>query len=276
MLSDIKTRLGNMRRSVRDAQARRQLYRAPAPLMIGGVGGSGTRLFVDFFKSAGMFMGSRLDEHNDARSLIPYTKGTITTYFGYDRVLPPRIMKRFIEDNELGLIRHRDNIPDPMMPWGVKAPPLILLLPLLIQMFPQMKFLHIVRDGRDMAFSGNQRQTRFFAHYLIDERLWEAPLPVRSIAYWSIVNHEARSFGESVMKDRYLMIRFEDACHNPRPVLKQVFDFVGLPNADVDAAAAAIQIPESIGRWRSQDPQLIEAVLREGAAGLSEFGYAEA
>jgi hypothetical protein len=275
MLSDLKTRLGNMRRAVRDAQARRQIYRAPAPLVIGGVGGSGTRLFVDFFKSAGMFMGSHLDEHNDARALIPYTKGSISTYFGYDRKLPPRIMKRFVEDMELGLIRHRDYIPDPMMAWGIKAPPLILVLPLLVEMFPQMKFLHIVRDGRDMAFSGNQRQTHNFAHHLLENRLLEEPLPVRSIAYWVAVNHEARQFGETAMKDRYLMIRFEDACHNPRPVLRQVFDFVGLPNADLDAAAAAIEIPESIGRWRTNDPQMVEAVLREGAAGLSEFGYTD-
>jgi hypothetical protein len=275
MLSDIKTRLGNMRRTVRDMQARHQMYRAPAPLIIGGVGGSGTRLFVDFFKSAGMFMGSRLDEHNDARSLIPYMKGWIPTYLGHNRQLTPLLMKRFVHDAELSFIRHRDYMPDPMMPWGVKEPPLILLLPLIIQMFPQMKFLHIVRDGRDMAFSDNQRQTLLFAPYLSDKRLWDAPLPVRSIAYWSLVNCETRKFGDDVMKDRYLMMRFEDACNNPRTVLKQVFDFVGLPNGDLDAAAAAIKIPESIGRWKSHDPQMIEAVLREGTAGLAEFGYTD-
>ena len=42
--------------------------------------------------------------------------------------------------------------------YGYKAPVSMLLLPFLAQAYQRegFKFLHVVRDGRDIAFSGNQ------------------------------------------------------------------------------------------------------------------------
>ena len=45
-------------------------------------------------------------------------------------------------------------------PWGWKEPRSVYLLPFLAAELPGLRFLHVVRDGRDMAFSENQVQLR--------------------------------------------------------------------------------------------------------------------
>jgi hypothetical protein len=53
---------------------------------------------------------------------------------------------------------------DPRCPaWGFKAPNSLLGLPLFAALFPNFIFVHVLRDGRDIAFSENTRQAaRFF------------------------------------------------------------------------------------------------------------------
>jgi hypothetical protein len=46
--------------------------------------------------------------------------------------------------------------------YGFKAPASLLLLPLLREVYGSIKFLHVVRDGRDVAFSKNQSPVRKF------------------------------------------------------------------------------------------------------------------
>lgn len=46
--------------------------------------------------------------------------------------------------------------------WGFKAPVAMLLVPFFQEAWGQVKFLHVVRDGRDIAFSGNQSPVKKF------------------------------------------------------------------------------------------------------------------
>ena len=146
-------------------------------------------------------------------------------------------------------------------------------MPFYNEMFPRMKFIHLVRDGRDMAFSSNQKQVEHYADLVLEQRLHAAPLPVRSIATWSKVNLNARRFGEDNLKDRYLCVRFEDLCARPREHVTAIFEFLGTPAGKLEEAAREIAPPQSIGRWHEQDPSLLRDILREGREALAAFGY---
>lgn len=55
--------------------------------------------------------------------------------------------------------------------WGFKAPVSMLMVPAFNEVVPQgVKFLHVVRDGRDISFSGNQSPVnKFYAtHYNVE------------------------------------------------------------------------------------------------------------
>ena len=64
-----------------------------------------------------------------------------------------------LDDLGVLLVEHCATL-EPGRPWGWKEPRSIYLLPFFHQQLPALRFLHVVRDGRDMALSANQNQLR--------------------------------------------------------------------------------------------------------------------
>src|SRR5205085_4800091 len=89
-------------------------------------------------------------------------------------------------------------------PWGWKEPRSIYLLPLLDEELPGLRFLHLVRDGRDMAYSENQVQLRKHGDALLGEDDDGASAALRSILLWQDVNVRAADYGEERLGPRYL------------------------------------------------------------------------
>src|SRR5205085_1459924 len=86
--------------------------------------------------------------------------------------------------------------------WGWKEPRSIYLLPFYRRRMPDLRFLHVVRDGRDMALSSNQNQLRKHGAMLLAPEELELPPPVQSITLWSRINLQATAFGEQVLGER--------------------------------------------------------------------------
>lgn len=91
--------------------------------------------------------------------------------------LPPNVrdaveggLQRFLmfkeQEMEYEIRRHRKTD----VKWGFKAPVAMLLVPVVRHLAPRVKFLHVVRDGRDISFSGNQSPVEKFYkdHYGTD------------------------------------------------------------------------------------------------------------
>ncbi len=121
--------------------------------------------------------------------------------------------------------------------WGFKNPRNMLLLPFLDEQFPEMKFIHVVRDGRDMALSSNQNQFRLHGNAFDD-----------SLAMWGAINVQVAEYGKT-MGERYLCIRFENLCKQSEATVAEIFAFIGV-DADPSAAVPEINAPSSLGRWR--------------------------
>lgn len=253
-----------------------KLYGIPAPLFIGGSGGSGTRVVVEIVKHLGFFMGSALNYENDSKTVGVFVRKWIPNYLELKgKTMPGNMKARMDRDFKVAQLRHRRTIPDPNMPWGVKNPRGYILWPYFHEVYPQAKFIHVVRDGRDMAFSKNNTQLEKYGMYYLPPELDTAPLPVRLIACWSAINLSAARLGQEKLKDNYLLVRFEDMCNHPNQTVEQINDFLGIPKNETafTRAAAGIKRPDSIGRWRSQDPDLLPELLSHGRPGLEYFGY---
>ncbi len=159
---------------------------------------------------------------------------------------------------------------EPGRPWGWKEPRSIYLLPFLHRHLPALRFLHVVRDGRDMALSGNQNQLRKHGGAAPIPR--DGSEPERSMALWSWVNLAAARYGEERLGDRYLRIRFEDLCARPVEVAGVVLGFFGI-DGDASLALDAVQAPASLGRWRSGSAARVAALEEQGREALVELGY---
>jgi hypothetical protein len=248
-----------------------------APLVIGATGGSGTRVVARIAIRAGYDLGRDLNPAADALAFQTFHDVWINRFFAItrnNRSLSSAESAKMKADFEKALAQHRlgSTVADR---WGWKAPRSIYLLPFLHARFPNLKFIHVIRDGRDMAFSKNRNQLR--KHGRVVLTWWERnfyPSPLRSILLWQRVNLEAAEYGETQLRQSYCRVRFEDLCQQPVEIVRQLVRFLD-GNVDDAAAIAREEIlpPSSVGRWRNQPPHIIAKMQKAAGAGLRKFGY---
>lgn len=257
-------------------KADRPLLDLPAcgPNIIGATGGSGTRVVARIARCGGMFIGTNLNESADALGVAAFDDRWAKFFARDDAMSSLRAFpKEMIIDFEAMLACHRASIATATQPWGWKHPPSIYLVPFYHQQFPLLKFLHVIRDGRDMAYSTNQNQLQKFGSAALTSTESEWSQPLRSMALWSRVNLHAAEYGDKHLHGQYLVVRFEDLCSQPVPTTKRILTFFGLSGDAEEIAEHEITPPESMGRWKSQDTMTVEQMQRIGGAALRKFGY---
>jgi Sulfotransferase family len=245
----------------------------PGPNAIGATGGSGTRVVAGIVREAGMYTGSDLNAYEDALPFGEYSDRWINDFVGSGgQPAGTDLLARMQGDLDSLVRSHLADLTPGARVWGWKEPRSIYLVPFFDAAMPSFRFLHFLRDGRDMAFSENQNQLVKHGDALLGDDLRKEKTPVRSIAVWSRVNSAAADYGESRLGDRYLRVRFEDLCAQPGDTVRRIFDFFGL-EGDPDAAAAAVRPPDTLGRWQLRRKGIVEALHRTAEPALARFGY---
>jgi len=232
--------------------------------VIGATGGSGTRVLARIVLRGGMFIGSDRNRSEDALDFAAYS----------DRWVDDALAGRWsaaMTDELRALVARQWAGRDSDGPWGWKEPRSVYLLPFLTEELPGLRFLHVVRDGRDMAFSDNQVQLRKHGAAVLGEGGELSPL--RSIELWREVNLRAADFGERELGPRYLRIRFEDLCADPPAVTAAVLGFFGLHGDAGAISCEEVSPPSSLGRWRDEDASTIAGLEAAAGEALRRFGY---
>ena len=193
-----------------------------SPVIVGGVGGSGTSLITQLLKSLGFFMGDNLNESEDALAFVPFYERYINSY-----LMDLPIDYQHLADELLAIMtQHRgDSINGHL--WGWKNPRSIYLLPIFDFLIPSLRFVHVVRNGIAMSTSDNQTQLIKHGNYVLQGDMHALPQNQRSLLLWAIVNNAAADYGQT-MGDRYFLMRYEDACENPINVFSAIQDSFGL------------------------------------------------
>lgn len=167
--------------------------------------------------------------------------------------------------------------------WADCTPEHLLAIPQIKSEIPEALFIHIIRDGRDVALS-------------LAKQHWIRPLPWHKgqdvfVAglFWEWIVSKGRTFGER-LGDEYLEVRFEDLVRSPRETLSAIGRFV---DHDLDhdriqrTAIGSVRVPNSsfnaqgssesfnpVGRWKDGfSPG--DLALFEGSEGrfLEKLGY---
>lgn len=245
------------------------------PLIIGALGGSGTRVVARIVRQMGCFIGRNLNASEDALDFVSFYDRWINPFSAY------RLKEGRLDLDRMGLdfsdcvIQHRAPLRNREQNWGWKEPRSIYLLPFFHRIFPEMKFIQVVRDGRDMAFSGNQNQLRLHGAAMLDEKDAARPQPVQTARLWQRVNLLAAEYGETRLKAHYLMLRFEDLCNDPAGAIDQLQKFLTPSRmSDLSAIRSEIVPPPTIGRWRAcEDAALLREIQAAARRGLARFNY---
>ena len=157
--------------------------------------------------------------------------------------------------------------------WGWKNPRSLYLLPFLHACYPGLRYIQVVRDGRDMAFSGNTWPLRKDGPIVLSDAERELPAPHQSILIWSRGNLAAADYGERAMGAQHLLLSFEALCRRPHEALDRLAAFLDVSGIEHNVLAGLVTPPDSIGRWRSAHPAVTEELTSLAREGLDRFGY---
>jgi hypothetical protein len=104
--------------------------------------------------------------------------------------------------------------------WGDKTPIYVVAIPLLAHLFPGAQFVHLIRDGRDVALS-------YLSVPWGPSTIWEAAHK------WRRDVSTGRRDGRALGPERYMEVRYEALVSDPRHILGLICNFAGLPFEDV-------------------------------------------
>lgn len=234
-------------------------------LWIGGTGGSGTRAVAGVLAAAGMFPGACLNEALDSLPMADV----------YDRMLADHLAGRGVAPATWSaaltraLSAHCQGAP-PRAPVLVKNPRSVLVMELLLAVVPGTRFLHVVRNGLEMAFSSNQRQLMLYGESLLGPAEPGTTAAARSLRLWCAANRRALEIARN-HPGRCTLLRYEDLCARPRQEVARIAVELGLvlDSAGVDADGLRPVRRTLPDDWRQQ----LGAALAEAAPVLSGFGY---
>lgn len=164
--------------------------------------------------------------------------------------------------------------------WGDKTPSYTADLDILWQIFPFCKYIHLIRDGRDVLLS--QRKLS-----------WGSKNTVRLAQEWRWKTTLCHKIGSVLPADCFLEVRYEDLVTNTEEVLRIICDFLGEPfddsllhyheNAESSVPSESLQWhkssisapdPSKLYAWKS-DLALADRIIFEQVAGpaLGLFNY---
>ena len=145
------------------------------------------------------------------------------------------------------------------------------MLPLHAEVYPGLRFVHLIRDGRDMALAGPHGLLRRERSFL---RLDPDDLITAQLQLWTMThNRAADDAARLCAPGHYLEIRYEDLCARPAEAVRRLFAFVGAPEELADGAAGHVRPSPGIGRWRSQADAINARADASFWEAMARFGY---
>ena len=172
---------------------------------------------------------------------------------------------------------------------GEKAPGYVQHLSPLHQLFPWARFVHLIRDGRDVALSALEWEGHGPS---IRYELWETEPTAVCALWWRHRVSSGLEKGKVIGPDRYREVSYEDLVARPAETLREICEFIDLPfapqmlrfnegkmrsNPNLSPKRAWLPPTQGLRDWRTQmAPREVE--LFESLAGevLSSLGYERA
>ena len=170
---------------------------------------------------------------------------------------------------------------------GDKVPDYVRNLPLLHRLWPAAKFVHLIRDGRDVCLSMLTRE-RFARRF----PTWQEDPISTAARSWDHLVRRGREAGAALPAGLYHEVRNERLVEDPAAECRVLCDFLGVPYDErmlsfhegrtrdepgLDAKSAWRPVTSGLRSWRTEmAPADVERF--EAAAGdlLDELGYPRA
>ena len=148
---------------------------------------------------------------------------------------------------------------------GEKTPEHANALNELAKLFPASRFIHVLRDGRDVCLSGWHFSQKWSPEALKDTTL--AQFVAHYAGAWRSRVTQAREFGDA-HPGRLLEIRYEALHANPETEIKRLLEFIQVASApDIIASCLKAGSFEALSGGRSRGDEDQNSFFRKGIVG---------
>jgi hypothetical protein len=274
------------------------------PIVIGGTGGSGTRVVAKILSRCGVYIGKDLNSQLDnllftllfkrpifftRKSLtkLPNSRTLLTLHHKLYWTIPPKkyqelfsllkafsdqlrwrwygvrwLLKRFINFFERPKIYHN-------LRWGWKEPLSMFYIPSLLEFYPDLKFILVIRNGLDMVYSKNQQHIDHWGPVFSIDNTNKSQADVFN--FWFRVNKHAQETASAILGKNFLTVKFEDLCLNTSREVRRLVNYAGInPNGIPSDVISLPTLPQSHLRFLTHDDSWINQIIKYQ---LNELGY---
>lgn len=235
-------------------------------IIVIGRGHSGTRILAHTLSGSEVFMGRLLNGAGDklpgdhiydaSRVIARHVKwnGGLSWDFSDLHSMPidpefSGLVEKYLRDINAVDRKHK----------GWKLPETILVYPWIARMFPEARYVHIMRDPRDGLLGPHP--TDDLGGFGIPYPETTDPLDQR-VASWKYQHEIVKA---TPQPKHFISVRYEDLVLDQEPTLQRLEDFLGIPLARI------IVNPDRIGRWKSN--REILAHIQPLTEDMREYGY---
>lgn len=257
-----------------------------SPIIVVGMHRSGTTLVTQMLSEFGVQMGEQQDRHREAVAFLK-TNDYMLRKTGASWLNPKPFLIRLASpgfEDEMTQVASRKlrqyiHLFGPVESgrlWGWKDPRTTLTWQIWLKLFPEAKFILVVRNGIDVALSLKRRSWRQFLRPRKNdvERLSPFNSFVKGLHLWEIYCSHAMSHIESsdIFTNQVQQVRYEHLIRHPEPQLQSLLHFLGL---DVAASKQENVIHDVIRSPAQRSRAEILWVRLLVKAGVIDLGYLE-
>lgn len=275
------------------------------PIIIGASGGSGTRVVAEILIKFGIYLGQDLNKSNDnllftylfkhpahyGKNLSQNDSRLVELLKLHEKIFLGRFplkineLKIFIKAGlehiyispyyyDMKWVIKRclkliNSVSARPSIWGWKEPHTGYFLKSIYSCYPNAKYILVLRNGLDMAYSRNDQQLRFWNKcFNLNSK---DVTPRNKFEYWYQYNKYILTNGKELFSNNFFIIRHEDLCFRRERVIKEYLNFLGLNCRTIPEEIMNLpKLPKSYNRFLNYDNKWVDRDVRNK---LAELGY---
>jgi hypothetical protein len=260
------------------AEPRAELLAGLSPVIIMGRGHSGTRILAWLCNHLGILLDTREDaapgdvhdfRFQDEIKAIALRSLEVTQVEQVD----PALVRRF----QRAVYGFYTGLGSPTAEWGWKFPETYLIGPCVAAVFPKARYLHLIRDGRDVAFKyhpTDEPKNKLGKAILKMNNAMGLPHHLQAAISWEFQVNHFEAFSARLPKQQIFALTFNELCQQPLETASRLCKFLNLPmteacrrylNEDIDQA--------KISQYRQSDPQQVREIEERVGPILLKYGF---
>jgi hypothetical protein len=260
------------------ARSRAQFLSTLSPVVVMGRGHSGTRILSFICAHLGINLGAEEEawagDVSD-RTFQKQIKSIALHSLDVTRVeqVRPAELSRFRH----AVFNYYQGLGRPNTPWGWKFPETYLIGPCVAATFPKVRILHMLRDGRDVAFkehlTDNPRK-KLGRAVLGTRSALDQPHHLQAAQSWAFQVEHFEAFQATFPKAQMFNLTFEELCTRPEETVKGLCEFLEMPMTEACANYLKGGIDRrKVAQYRDADPKLVREVEKGVGPVLERYGY---